>query len=42
MQPFEQLLKIIQQPFVEQAGGQDYVLPLSIAASANYKTFCGT
>ncbi|MFZ3221733.1 MAG: YdiU family protein [Rugosibacter sp.] len=42
MQPFEQLLKIIQQPFVEQAGGQDYVLPLSMAASANYKTFCGT
>lgn len=42
MQPFEQLLKVIQQPFVEQAGGQDYLFPSSIAECASYKTFCGT
>ncbi|HEY8857141.1 MAG TPA: YdiU family protein [Rugosibacter sp.] len=42
MQPFEQLLKVIQQPFVEQAEAQDYLLPASIAASASHKTFCGT
>ncbi len=42
MQPFEQLLKVIQQPFVEQAGAQDYLFPPSIAECASYKTFCGT
>ena len=42
MQPFEELLKVIQQPFVEQPGRQDYAIPGSVAASANYKTFCGT
>ncbi len=42
MQPFEQLLKVIQQPFVEQAGAQDYLFPSSVAECASYKTFCGT
>ncbi|MFZ2394066.1 protein adenylyltransferase SelO family protein, partial [Rhodoferax sp.] len=42
MQPFERLLKVIQQPFAEQADAQDYLFPASIAECANYKTFCGT
>lgn len=42
MQPFEQLLKVIQQPFTEQAGAQDYLFPSSVAECASYKTFCGT
>lgn len=42
MQPFEQLLKVIQQPFSEQADAQDYREPAPVAAAASYQTFCGT
>jgi serine/tyrosine/threonine adenylyltransferase len=40
--PFEQLLTVLQQPFVERPGLTIYAEPAPASASAGYQTFCGT
>jgi uncharacterized protein YdiU (UPF0061 family) len=40
--PFEQLLAVLQQPFVERPGLSPYEEPAALSESANYRTFCGT
>lgn len=40
--PFEQLLDVLQQPFMERPGLAAYVEPAPVNASAGYQTFCGT
>ncbi|MEM7456412.1 MAG: YdiU family protein [Planctomycetota bacterium] len=42
MQPFEELLAVIQNPFEEQPQCERFALPASAEFNANYRTFCGT
>jgi uncharacterized protein YdiU (UPF0061 family) len=41
-EPFERLLAVLQQPFSEQPGQEDYAGPASAEAARGYRTFCGT
>lgn len=40
--PFERLLAVLQQPFVERAEDARYASPAPVEQTACYQTFCGT
>ncbi|MBY0235736.1 MAG: protein adenylyltransferase SelO family protein, partial [Burkholderiaceae bacterium] len=42
LKPFEQLLAVLSQPFVERPGLDRYAQPAPAEVTANYRTFCGT
>ncbi|ALT78144.1 protein adenylyltransferase SelO [Paucibacter sp. KCTC 42545] len=42
LMPFEQLLAVLSQPFVERPGLDRYAQPAPAEVTANYRTFCGT
>ncbi len=42
LQPFQDLLALLQQPFTERVGKEDYARPAPLAVQQGYRTFCGT
>ncbi len=42
MQPFDDLLAALRQPFAESSASTKYAEPAPAAVTAGYQTFCGT
>ena len=42
LEPFQQLVDVLAQPFDERPGLERYALPRRPAFAADYQTFCGT